>query len=138
MFYDVNWFSVFTAGVAAMIVGYAWYSPALFGKAWMAESGLTSEKMAEGQKKPMGMIYFGSFIGTLVMAWVLSIVLNNLFVLSIQEALHYTLLLWFGLVATVKLNDSFFGDQSFKLFCINAGHTLVALIIMALIVTWWQ
>ncbi len=35
---SINWLAVFVAGISAFVLGGVWYSPALFGKAWMKEN----------------------------------------------------------------------------------------------------
>lgn len=43
---NVNFLSVIIAAVAYMILGALWYSPALFGNAWMKGIGKTKEQVA--------------------------------------------------------------------------------------------
>lgn len=44
----INWLAAIAAAVASFVLGGLWYSPALFGKAWMAETGLTEEELKKG------------------------------------------------------------------------------------------
>ena len=44
----INWWAVLIAGLSAFVVGGIWYSPGLFGNAWMKDSKLNEEDI----KKP--------------------------------------------------------------------------------------
>ena len=39
----INWLAVLVAGVSSFVVGGIWYSPGLFGKAWMKDNNFTEE-----------------------------------------------------------------------------------------------
>ncbi len=47
---SINWLAVLVAGVSAFVLGGVWYSPALFGKAWMKENKMTVEEVQKGNK----------------------------------------------------------------------------------------
>ena len=73
----VNYWAVLVCGVASMIIGGLWYGP-LFGKMWIQEMGWgnkSPEEMAV-MKKKANIAYPQAFIGALVMALVLSIMLG--------------------------------------------------------------
>ena len=50
---NLNWVAIFAAAIAGMLIGVAWYSPLLFGKAWLKALGKTSEE-------PTGLLATGS------------------------------------------------------------------------------
>lgn len=56
--FDINWLSILAAAVASLVIGFLWYGP-LFGKAWMAASGMTEEKIKGGN---MALIFGLSFV----------------------------------------------------------------------------
>ncbi|HQU56998.1 MAG TPA: DUF1761 domain-containing protein, partial [Chitinophagaceae bacterium] len=39
----INWLAVLVAGISSFVIGGIWYSPALFGNAWMKENNLSEE-----------------------------------------------------------------------------------------------
>ena len=43
----INWLAVLVAGISAFVVGGIWYSPALFGKAWMPASAGTNGEFGD-------------------------------------------------------------------------------------------
>lgn len=44
----LNFIAVVASAVSAFIIGGLWYSPLLFGKAWMNEMGLTEADLQQG------------------------------------------------------------------------------------------
>ena len=71
---NVNWLAVAVAGISAFVLGGVWYSPALFGKAWMKENNLSVEDVQKGNKAK---IFGWSFILSLVMAVNLAMFLSD-------------------------------------------------------------
>jgi hypothetical protein len=61
----INWFAILTAGVSAFVLGGIWYSPALFGTAWMKDNALTLEQIKSGNAAK---IYGWAFVLTLIAA----------------------------------------------------------------------
>ena len=43
--FGVNYFAVIVAAVVAMVIGFAWYSPQVFGNRWMAYLGTTQAQL---------------------------------------------------------------------------------------------
>lgn len=52
---EVNFTAVILAGVAAMGLGFLWYSPMVLGKQWMEERGFNAESLKKAQKE-MGLV----------------------------------------------------------------------------------
>src|SRR5262245_29925294 len=66
---EVNWIAIILAAASSLLVGFAWYSPALFNKAWMREVGMTEEKARTGN---MALIFGGAFALALVQCFCLA------------------------------------------------------------------
>ena len=45
---EINWIAVVVAAVGSFLLGGLWYSPAMFGKVWQREAGLTDEQLKNG------------------------------------------------------------------------------------------
>ena len=120
------------AAIAAMVIGYLWYSPMFFGKRWMKEMGMT----AMGEKKGMGMTYIIMYIASAITAYVL----YHVFAVggyALATPYRITFLLWLGFIAMPLLNGVYFEKKSWTLYFINAGYHLVTLLVMAFIFTLW-
>ena len=62
----INPIAIPIAAVAALVVGFIWYNPKVFGNAWMKASGMTEEKMKGGNMaKIFGLALFFAALLTL-------------------------------------------------------------------------
>lgn len=121
---------VLVAAVAAMILGFLWYSPVLFGKQWMKLMGITQDsKKKEGMVKTMGI----SFLTEIIMAIVLGSLLMTSMVDSLTNALVFAFMIWLGFIATTMINTVLFDKKPFNLFLINSGYQLGSLLVMAIV-----
>lgn len=133
MMVEVNYLTVFLAAVASMVVGFLWYSPILFAKPWMKEMGLTDKHMKDAQSK-MGKMYALSFVFSFVTAYVLYhvVTMGAYFTQTsgLNPALQGAFWSWLGFIMPVQATDVLFGGKSWKLFYINTGYQLAALLAM--------
>lgn len=129
----VNYLAVLLAGVASMAVGFAWYHPMFFGKAWMKEMGYT-EKSLKAEQNKMGALYGLSLLGALIMAYVLSHVMvfsmNYFHYAPVSTGLSSAFWMWLGFVAPVQMTDVIFGRKNWKLYKLNTGYQLTSLLVM--------
>ncbi len=136
MMIDVNYMGVLLAAVASMVIGFAWYHPALFGKPWMKLMGYTAEKLKKEQAQ-MGMFYGLSFVVALITAYVLAHVMalseNFYHNPGVPTGLMTAFWSWLGFVMPVQLTDQIFGSKKWKLFAINTGYQLAALLVMGVV-----
>lgn len=61
----INWLAVLAAAVSTFLIGGLWYSPVLFGRAWMSVNNLSEADLA---KSNMARIFGLSFFFALIMA----------------------------------------------------------------------
>jgi hypothetical protein len=151
-FMDVNLLAVLACAVVTMIVGFLWYSPALFAKPWVKEMGYDMNDTAamEKMKKSAGPAYGAAFVGSLVTAMILGKLLDALSrhgeavwhpVAAAQPwtyGVEIGVAVWLGFVATVQLTGVLFANQSGKLFAINTGYQLVCYAAMGAILAVWK
>lgn len=134
---EVNFLAIFLSGVAYMAIGFAWYSALLFGKPWMKIMGYTEKILKEKQKK-MGPKFALSFLAALVTAFVLSHVttmsVNFFGYARLTSALTSAFWMWLGFMMPVQLTDVIFEEKPVKLFAINTGYQLTALMAMGIII----
>ncbi len=139
-FSNVNLLSVLAAGIATMILGFVWYSPALFAKPWMREMGydLNDKAKLKEMQKSAGPTYGIAFLAGLVSAFMLGKILS---ITPIDSALYGMKLgfgVWLGFVATVQLTGALFMKSSMKLLAINTGYQLVCYLVMGAILAVWK
>ena len=135
----VNLLAVLVAAIAAMVVGFLWYSPLLFAKPWMMLMGYDPNDKAkmEEMQKSVGPSYAISFVASLVSAFVLAKIVDISTVNSALYGMKIGFAIWLGFVTTVQLTAKLFGNQPTKLYLINTGYQLVCYLAMGAIVAVW-
>lgn len=138
---DVNYLAVLVAAVVNMAIGYAWYGP-LFGKKWIALMQFTPESMAEARNKGMTKSYLITFVGALVMAYVLYHTIAFAFgfmqVSGAVAALSSGFWMWLGFVMPVTLGKVIWEGKSWPLWAIDNGYYLALLLINSAIIGAWM
>lgn len=134
---NLNYLAILAAAVAAMAIGSFWYSMAFFGKEWMKLVGLTQKTIEMQKKEGMGKTYGIMFIGALVMAYVLAVIVSLAASTTIVGGVKVGVLVWLGFVATTSLGDVLFAGKSLRLWTINNGYQLVSLVFMGAILARW-
>ena len=136
---DINYLAVLVAGVINMVLGALWYGP-LFGKSWMAMMGYTPESMA-AKKKGMGVRYLVTFIGSLIIAYVLDhgLIFGNAYLKmsGVSAGLMGAFWYWLGFLAVPMLGCVLWEGKSIKFYAINAGYYLVSLLCMGALLSAW-
>ena len=129
----INWLAVLVAGISAFVIGGVWYSPALFGRAWMSENHLTTEDVQKGNKAK---IFGWTLVLSLIMAANLAMFLNTPDVdLSMGILYGFLTGIWiFCGIAIVGL----FELKSARYIFINGGYMLIALSLMGAILGAWK
>ena len=138
----VNYLAVLAAAIGNMVLGFLWYGP-LFGKAWselMGWGNMTAEQIKEKQKS-MTSGYVISFVGALLMAFVLSHTLPFASAYTQTYGAAAGLMAgfwsWLGFVVPVSIGSVVWDGKPWKLWFINAGYYLAALLGMGAILALW-
>ena len=132
---STNWVMVLVAAVAAMVLGYLWYSPILFGKEWMELTGI---KMGKGVTKKKMFIIFGfGFLAVVITSFVLKQFIDLFYIVNLFDAVQLSFWIWFGFVATTLISGILYEGKSWKLFVINSGYQLASIMLMAVILSYW-
>jgi hypothetical protein len=130
----LNWFAIFAAAISTFVLGGIWYSPMLFGKAWMNACGFTKESLDGGNT---GKIFGLSFIFSVVMAFNLAMFLNDPKTNASWGATA-GFLAGFGWVALSIAIIALFERRSWKYMLINGGYMTVAFVLMGWIIGAWR
>lgn len=130
---SVNLLAVILAAISAFVLGGAWYSPALFGKAWQKEAKLSDEELKAGS---MGKIFGGAFVFSLIAAYVFAMFLGPSPGMGMAVGAGASAgLCW---VAASYGITYLFEHRSLKLFLINGGYHTVQFTLYGLIIGWMQ
>lgn len=140
---SINWLAVLVAGISGFVVGGVWYSPALFGKAWMADNKLSLDDVKKGN---FGKIYGFAFLFLLIAAANLGMFLADTPKECTGNCAQHTDITWgatggflasiwvFCFVAVYGL----FEHKPWRLIFINGGYGVVALTLMGAIIGLWR
>lgn len=115
------------AAVATFVLGGIWYGP-LFGKTWLAASGLSEEDVQDSHPaKTFGI----AFVSQLIAAFALSFFLSGA---DLMAALRVGTYIGLGIASTALATNYVFEQKSMKLFLVNAGYISVGTVLMAVII----
>ncbi len=138
-FVGINPWAVLVSAIAAMVIGFLWYSPMLFATPWMRLMGMDPNdkaKIAE-MRKSAGKMYGLSFVASIVSAVLLAKIIDISSINSVPYGMKIGFAVWLGFVATVQLTGALFGKQPTKLYLINTGYQLVCYLAMGAILAKW-
>ena len=129
-----NHLAILASAVLQWILGAIWYSPALFAKPWMALAGI---QPGSSKKSRMisGMIM--SFVASLILSFVLAHILLWAGAGRIRWGALIGFITWAGFIAAPLSAQYIYEGRPFKLFAINTGYWLVALIMSGALMARW-
>ena len=130
----MNYLAVLVAALSTFLIGGLWYSPLLFGKAWMRANNFSEQEVEKFSKARM----FGwSFVFSLVMAFNLAMFLAGPDT-NVIWGMAAGALAGFGWVAMAIGIISVFENRSWSYIAINGGYMTVAFIVMGAILGAWR
>jgi len=130
---DISWLAVIVAAVVKFLIGWGWYSPALFGKQWQELNKMTAADVQAGMVPAL----IAEAIGDLIMAYILARFVGH-YSFGFGIGILVGFMAWLGFVATVLANQVFYERKPQQLVVINGGYILVSLVIMGAIVGVWH
>ena len=133
-FSSLNWLAVFCAALSSFILGGVWYSPLMFGNAWMKVAGMTEESVKQGNP---GKIYGGAFLLALLAAVNLGMFLNDPKV-DLAFGIAAGAATGIGWVAPAFGVVYLFEQRPALHWFINGAYWVVAFIIMGAILGGWR
>jgi len=136
----INWLAVLVAGLSAFAIGGVWYSPGLFGNAWMKDSKLTEEEIKKGNK---GKIFGFTLFFSLLMAFNLAMFLKDPVGTDCGPKTNLSWGATAGFLAGIwtfcaVAIHSLFELKPWRLIFINGFYSMVALSLMGAIIGAWR
>jgi hypothetical protein len=117
-----------------MAVGMVWYSPVLFGPAWMRLTNRNPGQM----KKEMGTAMPLDLLASFVMAFALVHVVRYASADNFPKGAIVGFVCWLGFIAASHLAGVLYEKRPLKLYVINMSGQLISLILMAGVLAVWQ
>lgn len=159
---EINFFAILVAAVSALVVGFVWYNPKVFGNAWMTASGMTEEKIKGGN---MAKIFSLALLFAFMLAFMMqTVVIHQMGAMSLAGGDPSSTLpsyaafmadygdafrtfkhgAFHGFIAGIFIalpilgTNALFERKSAKYIFINAGYWVVVLTIMGAIICGWK
>jgi hypothetical protein len=133
-FSTINYFAVVAAAVSTFVLGGLWYSPMLFGKAWMRANNFTDADLQTFSKARM----FGwAIVFSLIMALNLAMFLAGP-TTNVTWGMAAGALAGLGWVAMSIAIIGGFENRSWSYIAINGGYMTLAFVIMGAIIGAWR
>jgi len=115
---NVNWTAVGVGALVAYLLGWAWYSPILFVKTWMAGNGLPID---DNPKPPIAAMLVQA-VGTFSLSWVIGIT-------AAQNALLMALLIVLTIVV-LTVSARLYVQKNASVIAIDAGYLVLMGVVM--------
>lgn len=132
-FQNLNWLAIIVAAISAFALGGLWYSPLMFLKRWMKETGLTEES---GRNSNMLKVFGLAFVLSLIASFFLAMFIGQ------GAGAGFGALAGFmaglGWVFTYMGIICLFESKTLAYFLINACYSVVSLTVMGFIIGIWQ
>lgn len=132
-FQNLNWLAIIVAAISAFALGGLWYSPVLFVKIWMRETGITEESSKSGN---MVKIFVLSFILALIASFLLALFLGADAGGGIGALAGF--LIGIGTIFTFLGITYLFERKTLTHFLVNASYGIASLTLMGFIIGVWQ
>ncbi len=140
----LNWLAIAAAVVSNIIIGFLWYGP-LLGRAWMREMGMAPDHKPNpaAMKRSMIVMIVGAFLTAIVLAYSVAVWRPSTWNAGTDAADAYygfasAFFTWIGFYVPVLLGSVAWESKSWKLFGINAGYYLIALLAAGMILAIWR
>ena len=134
---SIRWFPVLAAAAAAFALGAVWYSPLLFGRAWLKAHAYTDERIA-AMRATAPRAYAVTFLCYVVVGAAMSVLLQRVGVVSGLTGIKLGALLGIGIAAPLGLTANLYSDSTLSAWGIDAGHQIALLTLMGAILASWR
>ena len=132
-FHELNWLAIVVAALSAFGLGGLWYSPVLFVKIWMKETGITEESAKSAN---MVKIFGLSFLLAMIASLLLGLFLGE--DAGGGAGALSGFLIGLGTIFTFLGITYLFERKSLAHFLVNASYGVAALTLMGFIIGVWQ
>lgn len=131
---SINWWAVLVAAVSNFVIGGIWYSPILFGKAWMRANDFTPEDL---NRRSPAVVFGVSFLFCLAMAANLAAFLDDP-ATTLSWGITAGVLAGLGWVTLGLGVVALFEHRKWSYLLVNGGYLTVSFAVMGAILGGWR
>jgi hypothetical protein len=128
---------VFVVAAAGFLLGWLWYSPLMFNKAWVIEMQNSSQALAN-LKGRMGPATAVAFFFTLLSTFGLAVLINEHHTASALRGAEFGAFVGAIVVGSRMLSSSVWENRSARLLRINLGHEIVLFALQGALLGCWR
>ena len=129
-----NHWAIVVAALFQWLLGALWYSPPVFAKPWSAMVWRTPEE------KPKSLVT--GMVSSLICDLILTFILAHVVLWSgsdgFGEGALMGFIVWAGFIACPSIPQGIYEGRPFRLFAINGGYWLAALVVSGGILAGWR
>ncbi|MCG6872311.1 MAG: DUF1761 domain-containing protein, partial [Gammaproteobacteria bacterium] len=130
---EINGWAILLATVTGLGLGALWYSPLLFGGAWLRATGFHEAELHRHHQLALGATVVTTALSVLALAVFLAAVRPP----GLAATLGWSLLAGLGFVATSMLSDHLLCRSPMALFQIQAGYRVALFLVAGLVLGLW-
>ena len=127
----VNYVALIVVAIIAFIASSIWYSPLLFGKQFLALSGMNAPS-------PSPIKAACELLRTFILAWVIAKIVLGLNLRDWKSALRLGILLWIGFPVILLTGSMLWQAVPWQLAAIHAGDWLIKLVLIPITAAVWR
>jgi hypothetical protein len=131
----MNYWAVLVAAIAYMALGALWYSPVLFGKAWMKGIGKTKEQVDAGFS-PLNYLY--SIIAAFLSSYGIARIMNWSGGNSVVDGIKVALIAGICFVLAAMAVNDIFEKRPRSLTVINVLYHVAGFVVCGIIIGVWR
>lgn len=130
---DISWVGVLLAAFSAIVVGFFWYSPMMFVKRWMKETGMTDADMQKMFPKAFPWLIVASLLTAYVLAHFIAYSGTFMGTKGVITGLQTAFWAFLGLGGTAVIAHGVLDKRHPYVMYVNLGNRFVTLMLMGLI-----
>jgi hypothetical protein len=134
---SLNYPHVFVVTVVGFLLGWLWYSPVMFNKAWVTEMQNSSQALAN-LKGRMGQATAVAFLFTLLSTFGLAALIDAHNTVGAVKGAELGAFVGAILVGSRMLNSAVWENRSARLLRINIGHEIVLFALQGALLGCWR
>ena len=126
----MNYLAMVVAAIVAMVFGFVWYSPMLFGGIWSRGNPVAHKKMQQNVRKG-GYIFI--IIASLLTSFAFEVLIKFLGISTLYYGVGLAILVWAGFFFSQSFVDLIMDSKDTKLFVVDNIHHAVSVLLICII-----